>query len=75
MSQDKLTANPSELDWAIYTGTGYAYLIGDEKAPLRAEIRNNALEEARNLISRLEVPKEHLETIQLILDTLAELKS
>lgn len=69
-----LSANPSELDWAIYTGTGYAYLIGDEKAPLRQEIKAEAIKQAREAISRLEVPFAHLDTIQLVLDTLAELK-
>lgn len=34
------TPEPSDLDWCIYTGTGYAYFIGAEKAPLRQAIKN-----------------------------------
>jgi hypothetical protein len=46
-----LSPSPSELDWVIYTGDGYKYLVGTDKSPLEAQIRRTGQLEAMELLA------------------------
>lgn len=74
--QYSLTAEPSEMDWVIYTGTGYAYLIGDEKAPYRRLIQKEERGKLRLAIQELKHFAENddqLEAYNKVLDEIGEL--